>query len=246
METRDNIILENGPNGPRRYVVDEDYFESVTNVYQSLFEEFDEDSIIDTMLLRSHLWTEEHKYYGMTKDEIKKLWKDNREDSLEKGIKLHKQIEDYYNKTLDIIPDTTEFSYFLNFEEDICDIMDPYKTEYMIYDKEYKVAGTVDMIFSLRGTDKYVIYDWKRTKKNICHEPHYGKTAIPEFVSHLEDTPYVRYSLQLNMYKYILEKNYNISIDGVYIAVFYPENENYRKIEALDLQTEVEDIFNSL
>ena len=40
------------------------------------------------------------------------------------------------------------------------------------------------------------------------------------------------YSLQLNLYKYIIENNYDIKIDGIYICQFHPFINNYQMIEA--------------
>ena len=40
---------------------------------------------------------EKSKYYGMTDDEIKKLWDDNRIDASTKGTKMHLDIEGFYN-----------------------------------------------------------------------------------------------------------------------------------------------------
>ena len=37
------------------------------------------------------------KYYGMTDDEIKKQWDDNRIDASTKGTKMHLDIEGFHN-----------------------------------------------------------------------------------------------------------------------------------------------------
>ena len=42
--------------------------------------------------------------------------------------------------------------------------MTPYRTEWMIWDKDHKLAGSIDMIFENEdGT--LSIYDWKRSKE---------------------------------------------------------------------------------
>ena len=51
------------------------------------------------------------------------------------------------------------------------------------------------------------IYDWKRCKE-ISYDSYYGKAAITPCISHLPDTNFWHYSLQLNVYKNILEIKY--------------------------------------
>ena len=42
----------------------------------------------------------------------------------------------------------------------------------------------------------------------------------------LPDSNYWQYSLQLNMYKYILESKYGIRVDNLCLVAFYPEQEH--------------------
>ena len=53
------------------------------------------------------------------------------------------------------------------------------------------------------------------------------------------------YSLQLNTYKAILEKNYGKKVKGMYLVVLHPNNRNksYHRIPVDDLQKEVADLF---
>ena len=59
--------------GPHIYTVDgDDSFMSVTTWNHSHFEHFDADKII-TNMMKSKNW-KKNKYYGKTRDEIKKMW----------------------------------------------------------------------------------------------------------------------------------------------------------------------------
>ena len=53
------------------------------------------------------------------------------------------------------------------------------------------------------------------------------------------------YSLQLNTYKAILEKNYSVKIKDLFIICLHPENKNnsYMKFKIPDLQEEVKVLF---
>ena len=54
------------------------------------------------------------------------------------------------------------------------------------------------------------------------------------------------YSLQLNTYKAILEKNYDVTVKEMYLVCLHPENKNnsYQLFKVPDLQTEIQDLFN--
>ena len=45
-------------------------------------------------------------------------------------------------------------------------------------------------------------------------------------MSHIEDTNFNHYSLQLNLYKYILEKKYKKKVKKMYLVCLHPENKN--------------------
>jgi L-asparaginase II len=87
-----------------------------------------------------------------------------------------------------------------------------------------------------------LIYDWKRCK-NIKKDNRWQQ-ATTDCVSHLPDTNYWHYSLQLNTYKYLLEKNYNEKIAGMFLVCLHPNNANksYIKIEVPDLGDELKDL----
>jgi ATP-dependent exoDNAse (exonuclease V) beta subunit len=106
---------------------------------------------------------------------------------------------------VEVEEDCVEWKYFEKFEEEIGQNLEPYRTEWMIWDKELKFAGSIDMIF--RNPDgTLLIYDWKRCRQ-IKMDNKWQSSTNPIF-SELPDTNFWHYSLQLNIYKYLLEKNY--------------------------------------
>ena len=58
------------------YIKREKGYKSVTTIVHNAFEKFNANKVIDNMM-KSPKWPES-KYYGMTKPEIKKQWKDNK------------------------------------------------------------------------------------------------------------------------------------------------------------------------
>lgn len=236
--TRDKEL--NFEEEEHKYTVkgDSDYM-SVTTWNHSHFKHFDADAIIDKMM-KSPKW-KQNKYYGLTSEQIKKLWEDNRESAACAGTKMHYDIECYYNN-VDVQNDSIEYNYFINFKNDNSQLV-PYRTEWMIWDEELKFAGSIDMIFENEdGT--LSIYDWKRSKE-ISKYSKYNEFSHTECISHLPDTNYWHYSLQLNTYKALLEKNYGKKIKEMALVCLHPNNKNnnYQVIKVPDLQNEIYELF---
>lgn len=117
-----------------------------------------------------------------------------------------------------------EWLYFLNFVQDHKELI-PYRTEWTVYHEELQLAGSIDMVYELED-GSLAIYDWKRSKEIIKNSP-YNKTAITKCISHIPDTNYWHYTLQLNIYKMILETKYNKHVSRLCLVILHPNNENY-------------------
>lgn len=222
-------------------------YTSMTTFIHSLFNTFDADKII-TNMMNSKNWVNS-KYYGMTREEIKDLWNKNKINASENGTNMHLNIEKFYNGA-NIVDESIEWLYFMKFYQDYKDKLEPYRTEWIVYDKEIKIAGSIDIIFKSKPekilNDKEVIdiYDWKRCK-DIKKVNNFDKWAINLNISHIPDTNYWHYAFQLNGYKWILEKNYDKIIRDMYLVCLHPDNSNksYKLIKIPDLQNEITLLF---
>ena len=103
---------------------------------------------------------------------------------------------------------------------------------------------SIDMVYE-RADGILEIYDWKRCKE-IVKGNSWGKYGTNPIIEHLPDTNFWHYSLQLNTYKYMLEKNYGNTIGGMYLVCLHPENKNksYIKFAVPTLDTEIKDLFS--
>lgn len=226
--------------GPHIYTIDgENDYTSVTTWNHSHFEQFNADKIIEKMM-NSENWVDS-KYYGMTVKEIKDSWKINGAIAAKAGTKLHNDIECFYNNQIDDIKnDSVEYKYFLNFFEDYKHLK-PYRTEWMIWDKDLKFAGSIDMVFE-NNDGTLSIYDWKRSKE-IVKKNNFNKYAKTKCIKHLPDTNYWHYCLQLNVYKKLLEKNYGKKISEMYLVCLHPNYDSYQRIEVASLDKEINLLF---
>lgn len=205
---------------------------SVTQFVSLFFPPFDTQGVIDTWY---SYWQSNvnSKYYGMAREEIAQYWKRNSKKASNEGTNLHKAIEMYETKAE--MSNLKEFSQYLQFREDFKEF-EIISSEWIIYDEELNIAGTIDCIAKMG--DDYYIFDWKRTKeiKEVSREDAF----FP--INHLSNSPYWKYSLQLNLYKYILEKYYEISISGMYLVAIHPLKETYEIKKVASMKKEITDL----
>jgi ATP-dependent exoDNAse (exonuclease V) beta subunit len=205
------------------YTIDGDSdFTSVTTWNHSHFPPFNADAIIKKMMA-SKKWTES-EYFGMTANEIKKKWKNNGKEASEAGTKMHYDIECFYNDMeVEVEENCLEWKYFEDFEESIGSKLNPYRTEWMIWDKDVRLAGSIDMIFE-NPDGTLQIYDWKRCKE--IKQTNKWDSATTSCISHIPDSNFWHYSLQLNTYKWLIEKNYGKKVTNMYLVCLHPNNKN--------------------
>ena len=216
---------------------------SCTGFLHNFFGHFDADAVIAKMMSSSK-WVES-KYYGMTAEAIKKQWSDKGAASSAAGTRMHLDIEHYYNATplcaseipsleeglaaleKDWVPNPgAEWNYFCNYERTyvIPKGWKPWRTEWLVFDPEHKVAGSIDMIY-MKPDGTLAIYDWKRIEE-LKTENRWQSGLGP--VDHLPDTNYWHYSLQLNVYRYILQKHYGFVVSELALVVLHPENSSWK------------------
>ena len=132
-------------------------FNSVTELISKYFEPFNKDSVA-SKLINTH-----PKYFGMTKVELIKQWDERRDQ----GSKIHKEIEDFIKsgkvateqKSLDAI-DWLERN---SLEKEL-------QSEAIIFSKELKIAGSIDVLIHDKKNNSYVIIS-KINSGNVKIDP---------------------------------------------------------------------------
>lgn len=217
-------------------------YTSVTTFVHSLFPHFDSSAILDKILGNSKMSDPTYKYHGMTRQMIEDMWEKNRVEASSAGTKMHFDVECFYNE-LTVNNTSVEYEYFMHFVKDH-PWLRAYRTEWMIYHEELKISGSIDMVFLDERDGKYYIFDWKRSKE-IKFDDDYCDYGTSEFTNQLPNLNFWHYSLQLGVYKAILEDKYDMEIGGMYLVVLHPDNTNYEKIQTADLSKEIAALFES-
>ena len=216
---------------------------STTGFVHSFFPHFDPMVAIKAMK-RSAKWPQ-HALYGKTDQEIIDTWAASGKEASGLGTAMHLAIEQYLNGAFDridpAVKDTLEWKYFMNFHNDHQDL-EPYRTEWEVWDEEYKLTGSIDMIYRRKSDGAFVVYDWKRSKEiKMVNEWDNGLGPM----SHLPDTNYWHYTLQLNVYRWFLQKHYGLKVVELCIIIMHPNNKNYQKFKLNILDDEIQDMLDA-
>lgn len=215
-------------------------YTSVTTFVHTLFSHFDAAEALDKILTNRKMSDPTYKYYGMTREMIEAMWEKNRVEASGAGTKMHFDIECYYNE-LEVENASVEFSYFMRFVADF-PWLKAYRTEWTVYHEELKISGSIDMVFRDERDGKFYIYDWKRSKE-IKYDDDFCDFGIVDCIRHLPNLNFWHYSMQLGVYKAILEEKYGLEIAGMYLIVLHPDNKNYERIQTHDLSKEIAELF---
>ena len=238
-------------------------YTSVTTWNHSHFPEFDADKIIKSMM-KGRGWKDGHKYWGLSPEAIKLQWSTNAANVSGAGTDLHYEIECFMNeceldpgyshkelyehylantKPCERESKPLEWEYFIHFIRDTPNLK-PYRTEWIIYHEDVKIAGSIDMLYE-NPDGSLSIYDWKRSKE-ITKVNMWDKFANTQSISQMPDSNFWHYALQLNTYKTILEAKYDKIVKDLYLVRLHPNavEKTYELLKVPDLSSDITELFD--
>ena len=219
---------------PHKYYVNESELVSVTTLIHRYQDNFDVE-----------YWsTNKAEAHNLKPSEIKRAWNFINKKGTMKGSAIHDYAENLFlNKKYEypkkIIIDEFGFDPVINeynitkqhvdkFYSDTYGRLIPVRTEFVMFDKESHVGGMLDILFWNVKAQELQIWDWKTNKDFTFEEP---KRHLLEDLYMLQDCDMEIYSLQLEMYKHIIEKNIPIKLGKSYVVWFSHNNDTYKVIE---------------
>lgn len=226
------------------YLPDGREFTCVTSLVEDCFEKFDAPANARRMVAQR----------GGSEADVQALlnqWEERGRMARELGTQMHRRIEAFYLGEVlpdnDAAPDDElSMAHFHRFAKAYQ--LRPYRTEWRIYHEHAALAGTLDFIGSRPGEEGLYIYDWKRSAKVVDAKSGvtqnvnpYGRRGIGVMVAY-PDCAYYHYALQLSVYRYILEQQYDMRIEGAYLGVFHPELSQPYRVPVPYLANEVEQL----
>lgn len=216
-----------------------EYLKSVTTLIKDYRHPFKRDYHINRLINSP---TKE-KYFGRTYQDVKDEWDKLRVLGTSSGSILHDYLEHLWSNKIyplnyyrdDIIKNLSEEE-FKQFEDKCITLTDyadkfkeehpniiPIKPELIVGNDKY--AGQIDLLAYDTAINEYILIDYKNDKK-IGYTNQYQNFKKP--LTHLEDCEFNKYSLQVNLYRKLLEPV--IEINHMYIIWFNIKNDSYVKL----------------
>lgn len=109
---------------------------------------------------------------------------------------------------------------------------EPYLVEWIIGDADLGLAGTTDAVIYNPDTGLHHLWDWKTGTK--FRTENRFQNLLPPFAS-LNDCELVNYSLQLSLYRLIIERNTDLMLGDSHL-LYLPAGGNCLVYTALDLR----------
>lgn len=218
---------------PHKYYVNNRELVSVTTLIHKYQEDFDE-----------KYWSEyKSNELNLKPSEVLRGWDFINRKGTIKGSSIHDYSENLFlNKKFtypkDLILNEFGFDPIINeynitknhvdkFYNDVLGKLIPIRTEFVVYDKKSFIGGMVDMLFYNVRMKEFQIWDWK-TNKDFTSEC--KKRHLTGDLFLLEDCDLEIYSLQLELYKHIIEKYTGIKLGKSYLVWFSHRNDTYKII----------------
>lgn len=203
-------------------------FTSVTGFISNFKKKFDSD-----------FWSKRKaQQLGISKDAVLKMWQDKGDTAVNLGSAVHKWIEDYYkglNPPLPTDPILLErVQKFLYLHEMRLHKLRPVEQEFRLFSRKWNIAGTTDALFEIN--QDYLVGDWKTNEKFTTNDHPKGKYQRLLYpFEDLWDNSHSVYSIQLSLYRLILEEEAGFTTKDAFLVWIGPE-EKPKVIKAVDLR----------
>ncbi len=174
------------------YVDGEPLKYSVSGLIKKFYEPFDEDKMAPFSARKA----------DVTAEEIKRQWKEKRDEACDRGTKVHLFGEEYvWDRTL--IPELPQEKAAVKFWDSLPDHIVPVKMEQTMYHKKYLFGGTADILLYDKIKCGYIIADYK-TNGDLFKN--YKEKKLLWKFDNLLDCPLSHYVLQLSYYQILFEQ----------------------------------------
>lgn len=203
-------------------------------------QEIDIDEMAETVIFEEDFVGSQ--WYEAARQAISDFWNKAAQD----GTDTHDNIECYLNHD-EYEWKSREFKHFLAFQADHPQWM-IWRTEQRIYDLDAKLSGSVDALYKDLSTGNFVVVDWKRSYEirfsGFCrckdgHEDNCGGVGTHPLTKDMPACNASQYFFQVNLYRWIYEKYYDIKVDDCYLVILHPRQSNYLIYKAPNLQDKI-------
>jgi len=211
-------------------------YRSVTKIIHALFPKFEKDQIAAAVARKR----------GVSKWEVIKEWDDNCTVACDLGTMVHRYAECMIeNIPFDMRPTTQKQADFIkvvhNFIPKLLSKFELVECEKIVFAPDLGLSGMVDLIMKNKTTGNLCIFDWK-TNKELKLTDQYGKCGLYPFVSHLSNCNFSHYALQINTYRYLLNREGYDDYSNAEMALFHINDIEVKGYPLPDMTDTVEEL----
>jgi len=213
-------------------------FKSVSGFADEFKEEFNGRKVAENL-------SESNPLYGKPVDEILKIWSDTGKEAARIGTIVHEWIENFYKTAtsddvfasvnteallkdpVDLIDETARdrVELFKDFYKKRLHKLDSVFQEVKVFSKKWGYAGTVDGVFSMDGK-KLIIGDYKTNKEFTTDSDWKGsRKRMYEPFEDQFDNKHTNYSIQVSLYRLIIEEECGIDMLDPFLLWIPPSGE---------------------
>jgi hypothetical protein len=221
---------------------------SVTKLIKRFKKEFEADEIAARIAVKT----------GVTPEQIKEDWARNRDRAATTGTLLHKYIEEHYTsvpKKFDLNIETLGYEEKRLIKEALPILIKQFhsfyqenphlkcvSSELVVGDlDDTRICGTVDMLVLNENTKQLEMYDFK-TNKKMQKQTTFRNLFYP--FDDMCEGEINEYTIQLNTYKYFIEKYTDLKVSVMKLVWFNIKNDTYQLFELEDIQPKIVEMFN--
>ena len=159
-------------------------------------------------------------------------WQGKADNANSLGTRVHKWIEDFWSGNAPAVPEDENLreriDKFMEIYDKRLNVLMPLQSELKIFSRKWRLAGTIDQPFLFWAEQEsrpyLLIGDWK-TNGEFRHDDHpkgrYKKLLRP--FGHLYENHHNDYSIQISLYRLILEEEANIETQDGFLCHIGPE-----------------------
>jgi hypothetical protein len=232
---------------PHKYYVDGRELVSVTTLIGRYHSDFNED-----------FWSQyKADQFRLSQRDVLRAWKFINKKGTIKGSAIHDYAENIFQNKRYEYPkslilnefgfDPIKIEYDITkkhvdrFYSDVQGKLIPIRTEFVVFDRESLIGGMLDVLFYNVKAKEFQIWDYKTNKEFTTEMKSRHLTGDLYMI---EESDLEIYSLQLEMYKQIIEKNTGIKLGKSFIVWFSHNNDNYKVIETKNREYYVKKIID--
>jgi ATP-dependent exoDNAse (exonuclease V) beta subunit len=218
-----------------KYFVGDVVLTPVTTFVGSFFPKFDTENIAEKYALK----------HGCKTEDVLARWEDARLKGEELGTAVHEYA--YGEITGDRWPAPEKYEpYYQNVDRALAEIKRKFEilgAEEIVFSQKFGLGGTIDLICEDPTNGDMLIFDWKTNRQ--LQLDNVWENGLPPLQG-LEDCDLVRYTLQVNVYEFILREEQYFPGANFRRGLIHLVGDRPKWYKVQDMQVEIKEMLKSI